>query len=299
MKDVELEDAIGNYFQYLVAEKGLSPATVESYSSDIRIFLADFPDKKTTGDLFPSDLYDFATLESEKERSPSSIARRLSSVYGLYRFLAREGYIASPGDHVDSPKLPKRLPTVLSETEVEDLLEQPDPETESGARDKAMLETMYACGLRVSELCALRLKDVHVGSNVIVVDKGKGAKGRIVPISPFAMEWLLHYINHWRTRNKGKKSPYVFLNLQGEAISRQYFFMSVKRYAHAAGIERAEEISPHTLRHCFATHLLENGAEIRAVQEMLGHTHLSTTQIYTHVSSRRVFEAYAAFSSRK
>ena len=299
MKDVELEDAIGNYFQYLIAEKGLSKATVDSYSSDLRIFLGDFPDKKTTADLYPSDLYDFATLESEKERSASSIARRLSSVYGLYRFLAREGYIASAGDHVEAPKLPKRLPTVLSESEVEDLLEQPDPETESGARDKAMLETMYACGLRVSELCALKLKDVHVGSNVIVVDKGKGAKGRIVPISPFAMEWLLHYINHWRTRNKGKKSPYVFLNRQGEVISRQYFFLSVKRYAHTAGIERAEEISPHTLRHCFATHLLENGAEIRAVQEMLGHAHLSTTQIYTHVSSRRVFEAYAAFSSRK
>ena len=299
MRDVELEDAIGNYLQYLVAERGLSPATVESYSSDIRLFLSDFPEKKTTGDLYPSDLYDFATLESEKERSPSSIARRLSAVYGLYRFLTREGYIASSGDHVDTPKLPKRLPTVLSESEVEELLEQPDVDTESGARDKAMLETMYACGLRVSELCALKLKDVHVGSNVIVVESGKGAKGRIVPISPFAMEWLLHYINAFRIQNKGKKSPFVFLNRQGEVISRQYFFMSVKRYALSAGIDRAEEISPHTLRHCFATHLLENGAEIRAVQEMLGHTHLSTTQIYTHVSSRRVFEAYQAYSSRK
>ncbi len=299
MKNVPLDDAIGNYYQHLVAERGLSQATVDSYSSDIRIFLSDFPDKKSTADLYPSDLYDFAMLEGEKERSASSIARRLSAIYGLYRFLAREGYIDSSGDHVDAPKLPKRLPTVLSEDEVELLLDQPDPETESGARDKAMLETMYACGLRVSELCALKLKDIHASNNVIVVDKGKGAKGRIVPISPFALEWLLHYVNHHRSRNKGRKSPYVFLNRQGEVISRQYFFMSVKRYAKQAGIERSEEISPHTLRHCFATHLLENGAEIRAVQEMLGHAHLSTTQIYTHVSSRRVFEAYQAFASRR
>lgn len=299
MKDIPLEDAIGNYFQYLVAERGRSLATIESYGSDLRLFLSDFPDKKTTSDLFPSDLYDFAMLESEKERSASSIARRLSCVYGFLRFLQRDGYIDTIGDHVDAPKLPKRLPTVLSEDEVERLLEQPDTTCESGSRDKAMLETMYASGLRVSELCALKLKDVHVGSNVIVVDKGKGAKGRIVPISAFAMEWLLAYINGYRSRNKGKRNPYVFLNRMGEVVSRQYFFMSVKRYAKEAGIERAEEISPHTLRHCFATHLLENGAEIRAVSEMLGHAHLSTTQIYTHVSSRRVFEAYAAFAARK
>ena len=299
MKDILLEDAIGNYFQYLVAERGRSAATVESYGSDLRLFLSDFPDKKTTSDLYPSDLYDFAMLESEKERSASSIARRLSCVYGFLRFLQRDGYIDEVGDHVEAPKLPKRFPTVLSEDEVERLLEQPDTTCESGSRDKAMLETMYACGLRVSELCALKLKDVHVGSNVIVVDKGKGAKGRIVPISAFAMEWLLAYINGFRSHNKGKRNPYVFLNRMGEVISRQYFFMSVKRYALDAGIERAEEISPHTLRHCFATHLLENGAEIRAVSEMLGHAHLSTTQIYTHVSSRRVFEAYAAFTARK
>lgn len=299
MKDIPLEDAIGNYFQYLVAERGRSAATIESYGSDLHLFLSDFPDKKTTSDLFPSDLYDFAMLESEKERSASSIARRLSCVYGFLRFLQRDGYIDAVGDHVEAPKLPKRLPTVLSEDEVERLLEQPDTTCESGSRDKAMLETMYASGLRVSELCALKLKDVHVGSNVIVVDKGKGAKGRIVPISAFAMEWLLAYINGYRSHNKGKRNPYVFLNRMGEVISRQYFFMSVKRYAKEAGIERAEEISPHTLRHCFATHLLENGAEIRAVSEMLGHAHLSTTQIYTHVSSRRVFEAYAAFTARK
>ena len=299
MKEMLLEDAIGNYFQYLAAEKGLSLATIESYGSDLRVFLNDFPTKQSTSDLYPSDLYDFAMLESEKERSASSIARRLSAVYGFLRFLRREGIIDAVADRVEAPKLPKRLPTVLSEDEVESLLDQPDTETESGARDKAMLETMYACGLRVSELCALKLRDIHVGRNVIMVGKGKGAKDRIVPISEFALEWLLHYIDHYRCRNKGKKNPYVFLNRQGEAVSRQYFFMSVKRYAREAGIERAEEISPHTLRHCFATHLLENGAEIRAVQEMLGHAHLSTTQIYTHVSSRRVFEAYAAFASRR
>ena len=299
MTDLAIEDAIENYFQYLVAERGLSPATVADYRGDIKKFLEYFPEKTSTATLKSHDIYDFVLKEGEAERAPSTIARRISTLYNFYFFLAREGYCPSPGDHVERPKQAKRLPMVLTTSEVEALLDAPDPNDPSQSRDKAMLEVMYASGLRVSELCALKLKDVRLASRTIVVSKGKGAKTRVVPVSSFALEWLDHYVNGARKRNVGRKSPYVFLNREGEPISRQYFFMQVKRYARLANIRGADAISPHTLRHCFATHLLEAGAELRAVSEMLGHAHLSTTQIYTHVSSRRIYEAYQAFAPRR
>ena len=297
--DLPMEDALENYFQYLLVERGLSRTSIEDYRSDLKIFLEKFPDRTSTDKLLSSDIYDFTLKQGEEERSSATISRRISTLYGFFQFLAREGYIASPGDRVERPKSSKRLPVVISREEVEALLDQPNPDKDSSSRDKAMLEVMYASGLRVSELCALKLKDVHFSENVIIVSKGKGAKGRVVPVSPFALEWLSHYIDGARKRNPGKKSPYIFLNREGEPISRQYFFMQVKKYAVEAGIRNADAISPHTLRHCFATHLIEAGAEVRAVQEMLGHAHLSTTQIYTHVSTRRIYEAYAAFASRK
>jgi len=299
MKRLDFDDAVDEYFQYLYVERGLSRVSVENYRDDFKRFLSYFPEKKGTEDLLSTDIYDFAQKEAEANHSPATIARRISTLYNFYAFLAREGYIASPGDKVGRPKQPKRLPTVLSREDVEALLDQPDPNNESGARDKAMLELMYASGLRVSELCALKGKEVHATSGSIVIARGKGAKSRVVPVSPFALEWLSHYVDNYRCKNPGRKSPYLFLNKEGGVISRQYFFMAVKKYAHEAGILNAEQISPHTLRHCFATHLLESGAELRAVQEMLGHAHLSTTQIYTHVSSRRIYEAYEAFATRK
>lgn len=299
MTVLPIEDAIENYFQYLLAERGLSRTTVEDYRNDLRAFLECFPEKTSTDKLLSSDIYDLTVKESEKEHAPATISRRISTLVNFFSFLAREGYIDSPGDHVDRPKQARRLPVVLSREEVEDLLEQPDVETPGGARDKAMLEVMYASGLRVSELCSLKLKDVHFPACTILVSRGKGAKSRVVPVSSFALEWLNFYINGARKKNVGRKSPYLFLNREGEPISRQYFFMQVKKYARLANIPNAEAISPHTLRHCFATHLLEAGAELRAVQEMLGHAHLSTTQIYTHVSSRRIFEAYQAYARRK
>lgn len=299
MAKLDMQDAIDEYFQYLLVERGLTKATLEDYRSDLKMFFQYFPDLASTEDLRSSDIYDFAQKEAEAEHSPATIARRVSTLYGFYAFLAREGYIDSPGDKVPRPKQAKRLPVVMSREDVEALLEAPDPESPSGSRDKAMLEVMYASGLRVSELCALKLRDVHREAGTVVVNLGKGQKSRVVPISEFALEWLGHYIDGARKENPGKKSPYLFLNLRGEPISRQYFFMSVKRYALEAGISNAEAISPHTLRHCFATHLLEAGAELRAVQEMLGHAHLSTTQIYTHVSTRRIYEAYRAHATRK
>ena len=299
METISFEQAVAYYFEYLIAERGLNPTSIESYRVDLQIFQATFPDKQTTADLRSTDIYDFAVKQGEEERAPSTIARRISTLYNFYYFLAREGYCESPGDRVSRPKQAKRLPTVMNTQEVEALLDQPDPSKETGARDKAMLEVMYASGLRVSELCGLKLKDVHVNAGTIVLPKGKGGKGRVVPVSQFALEWLNFYLNGARKQNPGKKSPFIFLNLKGEPISRQYFFMAVRQYAHQAGIRNADAISPHTLRHCFATHLLEAGAELRAVQEMLGHAHLSTTQIYTHVSTRRIYDAYQAFAPRK
>ena len=294
---MEIKQAIEEYFTYLLASKGLSEKTIDDYKEDLLIFLRDFPDKQTTDDLLETDLNDFAIKEGEKDRSSSTIARRLSALFNFYQFLSKRGVISVAPERVDRPKEEKSLPVILSFDEVERLLDAPDTSKESGMRDKAMLETMYATGLRVSELCSLPLSSINVQNRLIVVRHGKGNKQRTVPISPFALEWLETYIHDFRSLNKGKKKKEVFLNLRGEPISRNYFFMQVKKYAEQVGIEVS--ISPHTLRHCFATHLLENGAELRAVQEMLGHAHLSTTQIYTHVSTRRILEAYDRFSSRK
>ncbi len=294
---MEIADAIMDYFTYLTSSKGLSNSTVKDYSDDLNVFLKDFPEKRFTEDLLESDLYDFALKEGEKDRSSSTIARRLSTLFNFYLFLSQRGIIPFAPDHVERPKEERNLPVILSFEEVERLLDAPDVTNESGSRDKAMLETMYATGLRVSELCALTLSQINVENRLITIKKGKGNKQRTVPISPFALEWLQSYIHNFRSKNKGRKKKEVFLNLRGEPISRNYFFMQVKKYAAQAGIDTV--VSPHTLRHCFATHLLENGAELRAVQEMLGHAHLSTTQIYTHVSTRRILEAYDRYSSRK
>ena len=294
---MEIKQAIEEYFTYLLASKGLSEKTIDDYKEDLLIFLRDFPKKQTTDDLFETDLNDFAIKEGEKDRSSSTIARRLSALFNFYQFLSKRGIIEVAPERVDRPKEEKSLPVILSFEEIERLLDAPDTSKESGMRDKAMLETMYATGLRVSELCSLPLSSINVQNRLIVVRHGKGNKQRTVPISPFALEWLETYIHDFRSLNKGKKKKEVFLNLRGEPISRNYFFIQVKKYAEQVGIEVS--ISPHTLRHCFATHLLENGAELRAVQEMLGHAHLSTTQIYTHVSTRRILEAYDRFSSRK
>ena len=169
-------------------------------------------------------------------------------------------------------------------------------ETPSGIRDKAMLELMYACGLRVSELLSLQKKNINLNKHIVTI-YGKGAKERKVPLGDFAEEYVVKYLNEARDKLHGKDSPYLFLNRSGEPISRVYFFKQIRKYAESVGIDKP--ISPHTLRHCFATHLLEGGAELRAVQEMLGHTNIATTQIYTHISTKRIISAYDLFMKEK
>ena len=299
---MEIADAIEEYFHYLLSERNLAIKTVMDYKEDLDIFLKTMAFEgrviASTEDLTPHDPSDFLLLQGQTGLSAATLARRLSAVQGFYLFLSKEKMVDFQIQKSESPRLPKRLPSVLNNEEVEALLEAPRMESESGVRDRAMLETMYASGLRVSELCALKLESVDAVNRLLTIRHGKGNKQRSVPISSFALEYLSDYINGPRKKNPGAKTSYVFLNRQGKPISRVYFFKQVKKYALDAGIE-PERVSPHTLRHCFATHLLENGAELRAVQEMLGHAHLSTTQIYTHVSSKRVMSVYDSIFDKK
>lgn len=296
-----LDEAWGFFLQELSAAKGLSQRTIEAYEEDLVQFGLAFPEKKEVADLTPYDLDDFAYHLGAQGRSPSTVSRRVSCLNSFFRYLSRNGDLPFPLSEPPKIRRDKRLPVVMSYDEVESLLEQPDLSSPSGLRDKAMLETMYATGLRVSELCALKTRDLNLEKGLILVRGGKGDKQRSVPIGEFALRYLRRYLDEARplflARKNAEGRNLVFLNAHGAGISRQYFFLQVKRYASLAGIDK--DISPHTLRHCFATHLLEGGAKLRAVQEMLGHAHLSTTEIYTHVSERRILDAYAKFSKRR
>lgn len=289
--DIELAKKL--YRQSLLLEKGLSLQTVYAYEEDLKMFFKDFPSLKDTEELSPSLVERHLEKMASQELAKATSTRRLSTLRGFYAFLEENGHIEEGLHFFPSPKPQKRLPAVLSFAEVERLLESPDTSRESGKRDKAMLEVMYATGLRVSELLALTFKNVDFKERAIRLI-GKGNKERIVPISSFALAELISYVEGPRKRNKGHKSPYVFLSRDGKPISRVYFFLQVKKYGRKAQI--AKDISPHTLRHSFATHLLENGAELRAVQEMLGHSSIGTTQIYTHVSAKRIISAYDLYS---
>ena len=304
---MKTEEAIANYEEYLRAERGLSDTTVKDYLDDIDLFLALMRKAELkhgqgrmfldTYDFQENDITDFAILQGELDRSNATIARRVSSLYNFFKFLSSSSLLSFVVGEVDRPKASKHLPVVLTLEEVERLLDAPDVSTPWGARDKAMLETMYATGLRVSELCALKLKDIKFENHLIVIKRGKGGKQRSVPIGDYALEYLKAYIDGARKENKGRDKPFVFLNRLGTPISRIFFYNEVQKYATQAGIDK--KISPHTLRHCFATHLLSNGADLRIVAEMLGHAHLSTTQIYTHLSDRRTRDAYETHFGRK
>ena len=211
-------------------------------------------------------------------------------------FLIKEGIIDIPLEEVEAPKKPFHLPTLISLEEVEALLDAPNIEKDDELRDRAMLELMYASGLRVSELLNVKRGDVDLKLNIVTV-MGKGGKQRKIPFGEYASDYIAKYINDVRSKNINSKSSYLFLSKYGEPLSRQYFFKQIKKYAMIAGIK--ENISPHTLRHCFATHLLNNGADLRVVQEMLGHSNIATTQIYTHVTSKRIVEAYNALMQSK
>ena len=293
---MRIGDAIEKFTQHLYVEKGLSKQTIASYDSDLKQFFLLYKDKEDTSDLYPTDLRDFLSVELNKGHSPSTALRRLSACKAFYHFLIQEKIINITLDKVYAPKPIRHLPSVLSLDEVDALLEAPDIKKDEEFRDRAMLELMYSSGLRVSELVNLEVRNINFKKSYISI-KGKGMKQRNVPVGEYAIEWVSNYIDNVRCINVGAKSKYLFLNRYGKPLSRQYFFKKIKEYAARAGI--STHVSPHIVRHSFATHMLENGAELIAVQEMLGHTNLATTQIYTHVSTRRIKDAYDMYLKNK
>ena len=294
---MDISDAIELFQQHLYVEKGLSKQTVSSYTNDLKKYFQYFKDKKTVEDLMVNDLEEYLQyIQAVEGRSVSTVCRKISSIRNFLLFLKREGYYEDEVPDMEFPSKTERLPNCLTVEEVERLLNTPNIEKPDGLRDRAMLETMYASGLRVSELLMLERGRVNLTKAIVTVF-GKGAKERKVPLGDYAIEYVKKYIQEVRYKNPGSDSKYLFLNRYGKPLSRQYFFKQIRKYALEAGIETP--ISPHTLRHCFATHLLENGAQLRAVQEMLGHANIATTQIYTHISTDRIRGAYDLYMKRK
>ena len=291
MKISEVKD---QFYTFLIVERGDLDSTITTYEDDINQFEL-FVDNKDISELKREDIEDFMRFLSAEGMKSATIIRRITTIRGFYLFLAREGLIKESLIGLRLPKGEKKLPNVLSFEEVEDLLDAPDIENDSELRDKAMLETMYASGLRVSELLSLQLGNINFNEGYLKI-KGKGSKERIVPIGEFALDFINRYVTLVRPKYSKNRTKYLFLNRDGAPISRQYFWRQIKKYALKANIDR--EISPHTLRHSFATHLLENGANLKEVQEMLGHTKIETTQIYTHVSTKRIISAYDKFMNR-
>lgn len=279
------------YLDHLRAERGLSPNTLAAYERDlIRLGAHAAKRGRATSDLEASDLSDFIASLSAGGLAPRSAARVVHAVRGYYRFLVREGRIeADPMENLRAPRAFRALPRYLSPGQVESLLLAPDTTTPLGIRDRALLEVFYATGLRVSELIGLRAADVDLGLGLVTC-LGKGRKERIVPIGSVAREWVERYLAEARGRLKPRRTETLFLNHHGGRLSRMGVWGIVRRHAVAAGI--SARLTPHVLRHSFATHLLERGADLRSLQAMLGHADISTTQIYTYVTRERLRKVY-------
>lgn len=281
-------DILADQFtHHLTVERGLAKNTIESYSRDLARYFEFLEKRKVSApSASQADLMDYVSSLAGRV-SVRSIARNLSALKMFYRFLVSEGKIESnPARLLSAPKLPRRLPGVLSSEEVGRLLSQPDPNTARGKRDKAMVELLYATGLRVSELVNLKISNVNMEAGYVRT-LGKGSKERMVPMGAKALEALKEYVTHGRPAFlKQRSSSYLFLNSRGKPLTRQGFWKIIKRLGLTAGIRK--EIYPHSLRHSFASHLLEHGADLRSVQIMLGHADISTTQIYTHVTRERL-----------
>ncbi|NIQ38047.1 MAG: site-specific tyrosine recombinase XerD [Proteobacteria bacterium] len=280
---------VDRFFDYLAIEKGLSRNTLDSYGRDIRLFLEFLEESQIHGleRVSKLDVLSFTVALRKRGLSERSVARFQVTLRNLYRFLTSENLLSeNPLEALESPKLTKKLPHVLSEEEVERLLDQPDPSTPVGFRDKTMLEVLYATGLRVSEIISLRLDQVNLDIGCVRI-VGKGDRERIVPIGAVAQELLRVYLQEVREQIlKGRAATYVFVTPRAGKMTRQGFWKIIKKYGLRAGIKG--RLTPHTLRHCFASHLLDRGADLRSVQALLGHVDISTTQIYTHVSRERL-----------
>lgn len=289
-------EILNDFHLYLVAERGLSKNTQDAYYRDAKAFATFLTSKGGVSfqDVETEHIVQYLGFLHAKKLSVSSIFRALMTLKVLYRFLKRENLISiNPTLYVESPKLWQTIPEVLSELEIECLLGQPDPSTPNGARDRAILELLYSSGLRVSELCGLNLYDID---DTFVRVKGKGGKERIVPIGKKALVAIDDYLLLLDNQQEEVRHPPLF-TVKHKRINRVFIWKMVKHYVKQAGILKS--VSPHTLRHSFATHLLDHGADLRVIQEMLGHVSISTTERYTHISTKQIQDAFHTFHPRE
>lgn len=285
-----LIDAFENFLQYCRFEKTLTNQTIQDYKEDFLQFQRYYPHKKELTDLNKNDLNDFSYDQALNGLSPATIARRIATIKNFYMFLESDNLAKSIiSEEITIPKKDKTLPQVLSEEEINQLLNAPDLTSEKGIRDYAVLEILYSCGLRVSEATNLQINQINEQEEIINI-LGKGKKERIVPIRKSALKAVKTYINEVRNKHLVIDKKAVFIGKNGKRMSRQALYNIVVNNAKLAGIQK--EIHPHTLRHSFATHLLDNGADLRVVQELLGHTNIGTTQIYTHVTTKTLVKSY-------
>ena len=292
MKNISHNDHLDSFLDSVWAEQGLSKNTLVSYEHDIKSFLIFLNDNKVG--LFKvqqSDINSFVSFRFSKGISSSSNMRLISSLKKFFVYLVSHNFIKkNPTENIESPRKVKLLPHTIDVESVDKLLNSPDLKTRFGARDKAMLEILYACGLRVSELVSLKSSQVVIESNFLRV-MGKGSKERIIPINDYALTFLKTYIEDFRSEfMKSKKTDSLFLSNRGLEMTRHSFWHIIKKYALQAGINN--HLSPHTLRHAFATHMINNGADLRVVQLLLGHSDLSTTQLYTHIAKNELRELH-------
>lgn len=295
-----MENFIRKFLDSLSLERGLSANTIKSYGIDLKRYYKHLKDMKISSweEVTINNVTRFVHMLHNLGLSSSSISRNLSAIKSFHRYLLMENYLQTdPAKPVESPKLWRKLPVVLDQHEMERLLRQPDVTSFLGIRDKAILEFLYATGVRVSELLDLKRSNLLFEVEFVRV-WGKGQKERVIPVGQVAVEWVNRYLRETRPRLKSPNSrDIVFLNARGSPLSRMGVWKAIKRYAGLAGIKK--KVSPHTLRHSFATHLLEGGADLRAVQEMLGHVDISTTQIYTHLDREYLKEVLKEYHPRE
>jgi integrase/recombinase XerD len=293
-------DNLRSYIHYLKLEKNASKNTIASYQLDLSRYLdyMKYQGIERLDDVLEKQIVKFLSSLAENGLSPRSVARNISSIKMFHKYLAGEGILKSnPAENIDTPKQSKTLPDVLNPDEVELIISQPNSMEPAGIRDRAILETMYATGMRVTEVITIKQRDVYADEGIVRVF-GKGSKERLVPIGRSALEWIKRYRNEVRSEIavSGRGQDVLFLNLRGKPMSRMAVWNIVRACTLKSGIKK--EIHPHTFRHSFATHLLEGGADLRAVQEMLGHSDISTTQIYTHIDREYLKEVHKTFHPR-
>ena len=294
-----MDQLLDQFLHYLVVEKGLSQNTIEAYSHGLTRFLDHLREKKIQDlrGVGKIDVQGFLLALRKKNLNTKSIVRNLAAIRSFFRFLIQEGILdTNPVEDLESPKTARTLPEILSLKEIEQILEQPNLHTPLGMRDRAMLEMLYATGMRVSELTHLPTHHVNLEGGYVLL-YGKGSKERMVPLGGEAIKWVALYLKAARQiLSKGKESPSLFINRSGKGMSRQRFWKNLKDYAQKSGLHK--RISPHLLRHSFASHLLERGADLRSVQMMLGHVDISTTQIYTHVTGEKLKKVHKRYHPR-